>query len=105
VTASELTAIHRGLIIDLVARYRLPAIYPVPFFSADGGLIAYGPDSVAQFRQAASYIDRILKGEKPANLPVQNPTKYDLVINLRTAKALNLTVPPALYALANEVIE
>jgi putative ABC transport system substrate-binding protein len=83
----------------------LPAIYPYRSFVEDGGLMCYGPDVVDPFRRAASYVDRILKGEKPTDLPVQNPTKYELVINLKTAKALGLTVPPSLYALATEVIE
>jgi putative ABC transport system substrate-binding protein len=105
VTATTLTGVHRGLIIGLAARYQLPTVYPFSFFAAEGGLIGYRPDVVALHRQAAGYVDRILKGEKPAELPVQAPTKYDLAINLKTAKALGLTVPPTLYALANEVIE
>ena len=96
---------RRQLIIKLAAQYRLPAIYPLRIFAADGGLIAYGPDTVDQFRQAASYIDRILNVEKPGDLPVQAPTKYELVINSRTAKAIGLTVPPSLLARADEVIE
>ena len=96
---------HRKLIIDLAARHKLPAIYYRRLHVVDGGLISYGPDYIGQFRQAASYVDRILKGEKPADLPVQTPTKYELVINLKTAKALGITVPPALLAQANEVIE
>ena len=86
---------HRKLIIKLAAQHRLPAVYPLHIFATDGGLISYGPDVVDGFRQAASYVDRILKGEKPADLPVQAPTKYELVINLKTAKALGLTIPPA----------
>jgi len=101
---SEVIA-HRQLIIKLAAQHRLPAIYPLRIFATDGGLISYGPDTVDQFRRAASYVDRILKGEKPADLPVQAPTKYELVINLKTAKALDLTVPPSLLARADEVIE
>jgi len=96
---------HRQFIIKLAALHRLPAVYPLHIFAADGGLISYGPDVVDQFRQAASYVDRILKGEKPADLPVQAPTKYELVINLKTAKALDLDVPQSLLARADEVIE
>ena len=86
---------HRDLIITLAARHKLPAVYNAHFFVSRGGLISYGADFVDQFRHAASYVDRILKGEKPADLPVQAPTKYELVINLKTAKALGLTVPPS----------
>jgi putative ABC transport system substrate-binding protein len=93
------------LIIGLAAKLGLPAIYALPLFAKSGGLIAYGPDVVDPYRRAAEYIDRILKGEKPADLPVQAPTKYELAINLKTAKALGLSVPPTLLARADEVIE
>jgi ABC-type uncharacterized transport system substrate-binding protein len=105
ITGSPLAVLHRRLIITLAARYKLPAIFFQSDFVADGGLISYGPNFVDQFRQAAGYVDRVLKGEKPADLPVQAPNKYDLAINLKTAKALGLTVPPALLARADEVIE
>jgi putative ABC transport system substrate-binding protein len=99
------TAVHRDLIIAAAAKYRLPAIYPYRYFASSGGLISYGPDTLEPFLRAASYVDRILKGERPANMPVQAPTKYQLVINLKTAKALGLTVPTSLLARADEVIE
>jgi len=99
------TAIDRNVVITAVAKNRLPAIYPYRYFAADGGLISYGPDTITQFRRAAGYVDRILKGEKPADLPVQAPTKYELVINLKTARALGLEVPATLLAIADEVIE
>ena len=105
VTGSPLTALHRKLIIALVARHRLPAVYPFRYYPTSGGLISYGQDTIAPFRSAAGYVDRILKGERPADLPVQVPTKYELVINLKTARALGLTVPLALLGRANEVIE
>jgi putative ABC transport system substrate-binding protein len=99
------TAFRRNLIIGLASRYKLPAVYPFRYYATDGGLITYGPDTYDPIRSAAAYVDRILKGEKPADMPVQAPTKYELVINLNTAKALGLTVPPSLLARANEVIE
>jgi putative tryptophan/tyrosine transport system substrate-binding protein len=99
------TIANRRLISSLAIRHRTPAIYPYRYFAADGGLVAYGPDQIDQWRGAATYVDRILKGEKPADLPVQTPTKYELAINLKTAKALGLTVPSSLIARADEVIE
>ena len=96
---------HRKLIITLAARHRLPAVYPFSYYVTDGGLISYGPDLRDQFRLAAAYVDRILRGEKPADLPVQRATKFDLVINLKTAKALGLTIPETLLATADEVIQ
>ena len=105
VLPSPIALVYREQIVALAARYRLPAVYPFRYFVTSGGLVSYGIDSVEIFRRSASYIDRILKGEKPADLPVQNPTKYELVINLKTAKSLGLTVPPALLATADEVVE
>jgi putative ABC transport system substrate-binding protein len=97
--------VHRRTIIALVDRYRLPAMYYFPFFARDGGLISYGPDEADMFRQAAGYVDRILKGAKASDLPVQQPTKYELVINLKTAKTLGLTIPEPFLQTADEVIE
>ena len=105
VSGSGLAAVHRNLIITLAARHRLPTVYFQRFFVTSGGLISYGPDPIDPHRRAADYVDRILKGEKPADLPVQAPTKYVLAINLKTAKALGLDVPPSLLASADEVIE
>jgi len=105
VTASPSTVVHRDLIVSLAARHKLPAVYFDRTPVAGGGLISYGPDLIGQFRQAAGYVDRIFRGEKPANLPVQAPNKYQLVINLKTAKELSLTIPPAVLARADEVIE
>ena len=104
VVATPFSVNNRGLIISLAAQHRLPAVYPFPFFVADGGLICYGPDSIDPQRQAAGYVDRILKGEKPADLPVQGATKFELAINIKTAKALGLTVPPSLLSRANEIL-
>jgi putative ABC transport system substrate-binding protein len=105
VTGTPLATQHRELIIKLAADHKLPAIYYERYYVTGGGLISYGPNIVDQFRRAAGYVDRILKGEKPNDLPVQAPTKYELVVNLKTAKALGIDVPPALLARADEVIE
>ena len=104
-TSSALAAVHRDLIISLAAKHKLPAVYYRRYFATSGGLASYGPDIPAHFRRAAGYVDRVLKGEKPADLPVQAPTKYETVINLKTAKALGITVPQTLLAHADEVIE
>jgi putative ABC transport system substrate-binding protein len=105
VTASAPGNVHRNLIIELAARHRLPAVYPYRYFVAGGGLVCYGPDTIDQYRRAAGYVDRILKGANPADLPVQAPTKYDLVLNLNTTKALGIEVPATLLACVDEVIE
>jgi putative ABC transport system substrate-binding protein len=105
VTAGGVVIVHRKLFIALPARHRLPTVYWNRMYLADGGLISYGPDSIDQYRRAAAYVDRILKGEKPADLPVQAPTRYDLAINLKTARALGLKIPDKLLAFADEVIE
>jgi putative tryptophan/tyrosine transport system substrate-binding protein len=105
VAAGAAVAINRELIIRLAAWYRLPAVYPYRYYVASGGVMSYGPDNIDQYRRAASYVDRVLKGEKPADLPVQAPTKYELIVNLKTAKALGLTMPASVLARADEVIE
>jgi putative ABC transport system substrate-binding protein len=105
VTASPFGANHPDVIAALAARHKLPTVYPFRYFVSAGGLISYGPDLIDPYRRAADYVDRILKGAKAADLPVQAPTKYELTINLKTAKALGLTVPPSLLTRADEVIE
>ena len=105
VTGTAGASVHRELIIQLATQHKLPAVYADSYIVAEGGLISYGSDRIDQYRQAANYVDRILRGEKPADLPVQAPTKYELAINLKTAKALGLTVPQALQASADRVIE
>ena len=105
ITTAALAMRHRDLIIALAGQHRLPTVYPFRFYAIGGGLISYGPDSIDPHRRAAGYVDRILKGEKPADLPVQAPTKYQLVINLKAAKAVCITVPASLLARADEVIE
>jgi putative ABC transport system substrate-binding protein len=105
VTASPPTTTHRDLLVSLARQHRLPAVYPFRFFTTSGGLASYGPDSLDIYARAATYVDRVLKGEKPAGLPVQAPTKYELVVNLRAAKAIGLELPPTLLARADDVIE
>jgi len=105
VLSGSLVGLHRDLIILLAVKYRLPLVYPYRYFAAAGGLISYGPDVIDQYRRAAGYVDRVLKGEKAADLPVQFPTKYSFVINLKTAKALGLEIPDKMLALADELIE
>ena len=105
VTSNPLVSAHRDLIIKLAAKHKLPAVYYAHHFTDAGGLISYGPDYVDQFRRAAGYADRILKGEKPSDLPVQTPTKYELIVNLKTAQALNVRIPPTLAPRADQVIE
>ena len=105
ITATSSAVTHRELIISLTMRYRLPNVYAFSYYPARGGLVSYGPNTVSEFPRAAGYVDRVLKGERPANLPVQAPTKYELVINLKTAKALGLTMPQTLLFRADEVIE
>jgi putative tryptophan/tyrosine transport system substrate-binding protein len=105
VTASTPAATHRDLIISLATRYRLPNVYPFRYYPASGGLASYGPNSIEGFPRAAAYVDRVLKGEKPSDVPVQRPTKYELIINLKTAKVLGITVPATVLARADEVIE
>ena len=105
VPPSSVSPINRDLIIGLAARHRLPAVYATPAFVSTGALISYGSDPITDYRRAASYVDRILKGEKPADLPVQEPTKYDLVVNLKTAKAIGLDIPATVLTRADKVIE
>jgi putative ABC transport system substrate-binding protein len=100
-----MAASHRKLIIELVARYKLPAVYPYRYYAADGSLISYGPNTHEPLRRAAGYVDRILKGEKPSDMPVQAPTKYELIVNLKTVKALDLSIPESILATADEAID
>jgi len=105
VTGSAAALSHRNLIIRLAAQYRLPTVFPSRVYGVEGGLVSYGPDQIDPYRRAAEYVDRILKGERPSDLPVQAPTKFELVINLKTAKALGITIPPSFLSRADEVIE
>ena len=105
VQPTSLTTVNHEMIISLAARYRLPSVYPLRLFAIGGGLMAYGANNIDQYRRAATYVDRILKGEKPGDLPVQQPTKFELVINLNTAKSIGVDIPPLLLARADEVIE
>jgi ABC-type uncharacterized transport system substrate-binding protein len=105
IVSSGGTGARRGFIIGLAARHKLPAIYPYRYYAVDGGLITYGPSTLDPIRRAAGYVDRILKGEKPADMPVQAPTKYELIVNLKTAKTLGIVIPQSLLATADEVIE
>ena len=105
IVAAPSAVVHRNLIITLAARHQLPAVYSFPHSAHSGGLIAYGPNYPDLYRRAATYVDKILKGAKPADLPVEQPTKFELVINLKTAKALGLTIPPSLLARADQIIE
>ncbi len=105
VLPNAFTVSHRAVIIELAARYRIPTVYSFPYFATDGGLMSYGVNVIDLHRRSAAYVDRILKGDKPGDLPVQRPIKFDLVINLKTAKALGITITPALLAAADEVIE
>jgi len=105
VTGSALGIVHRELIAKVAVRHKLPAVFPGRFYVTSGGLVSYGPDLVDQFRRAAGYVDRILKGERPADLPVQAPTRYELVVNLKTAKTLGLEIPSSILARVDEVIE
>jgi ABC-type uncharacterized transport system substrate-binding protein len=104
-TGSTTAAARRDALIALITRQKLPAVYPYRYYAESGGLASYGPDTIDQYRRAASYVDRVLKGEKPADLPVQASMKFELVINLKTAKTLGITVPPAILSRADEVIE
>src|SRR5262249_28414587 len=105
VTVNPLATVHRDLITGFAARYKVPAIYPLRYFALSGGLLSYGPDRLEPYRRAASYVDRILKGETPADLPVQEPTKYELIVNLKSARSLGRTIPPSLLLRADQVID